>query len=554
MKDKTEKFIEKAHKAHGNDYDYSKVDYVNSSTKVCIICHKHGEFWQTPSAHLRNKCPECAKEKKSENRRFSMNDLIKSFRKLYGDAYEYSKVEYHNIYTDILVTCPIHGDFSVKPYLFLKGHHGCPMCNPKNERTTESIIEQFRKVHGDRYDYSMVENQPHIRDKVAIICKKHGTFNQSIDRHISGQGCPFCDKENKKNRLKKPPITFEKFLERANQIHDSKYTYIKDIINSHSKIEINCPKHGVFIQNVYDHLNGHGCPKCGFNISKAEDEIYEEITNIIGNRNVIRHERTILDGMELDLYIPEHKIAIEYNGLLWHSEKFGKDRNYHLIKLNKCNEKGIKLIQIFEDEYKNHKEIVIEKLNYIFKNKDKFTKIFARKCHVEEISKSLAKDFLDTNHIQGYVPSSIYTGCFYKGDLIAVMSFRLNDKENNCWELNRFSTKLWTSCCGVASKMFRYFIGTYRPKEVKSFADRRWTTDSYDNLYTSLGFDLVSVLKPDYRYYYNNKFERIHKFNFRKQILHKKFGLSLTMTESEMCKAIGAYKIWDCGLFKFVWT
>ena len=113
------------------------------------------------------------------------------------------------------------------------------------------------------------------------------------------------------------------------------------------------------------------------------------------------------------------------------------------------------------------------------------------------------------------------------------------------------ATKINYLCHGVCGKLFKVFVDTYTPIEVKSFADRRWTLNADNNLYTALGFKLEDTLKPDYRYVVGLK--RLHKFNFRKSILHKKYGLPLTMTESEMCQTLGFDKIWDCGLFKYVW-
>ena len=110
-------------------------------------------------------------------------------------------------------------------------------------------------------------------------------------------------------------------------------------------------------------------------------------------------------------------------------------------------------------------------------------------------------------------------------------------------------------CQGIGGKLFKYFIKNYNPEYVKSFADRRWCVDENNNLYTKLGFKIDSILNPDYKYYNEkvNKYDRIHKFNFRKQILHKKYGLPITITENKMAEELGYSKIWDCGLIKYVW-
>ena len=132
------------------------------------------------------------------------------------------------------------------------------------------------------------------------------------------------------------------------------------------------------------------------------------------------------------------------------------------------------------------------------------------------------------------------------------MVFKRERKDSDKWELTRFATDITKHCIGVGGKLFKYFVQNYNPSEVKSFADRRWTLDKDDNLYIKIGFKLDKIIKPDYCYI-NNKTSLSHKFNFRKKILHKKYGLPLTMTETEMTEQLGYYKIWNCGLYKYLW-
>jgi hypothetical protein len=134
------------------------------------------------------------------------------------------------------------------------------------------------------------------------------------------------------------------------------------------------------------------------------------------------------------------------------------------------------------------------------------------------------------------------------------MTFKIESKNSLKWELNRFASDYHFICQGVGGKLFNYFIKHYNPTEIKSFADRRWTVDVNDNLYVKLGFKLEKALNPDYEYILkSNPTNRLHKFNFRKQLLNKKYNLSLDLSESEMVKELGYVKIWNCGLFKFIW-
>ena len=135
------------------------------------------------------------------------------------------------------------------------------------------------------------------------------------------------------------------------------------------------------------------------------------------------------------------------------------------------------------------------------------------------------------------------------------MTFKHGSIKNPNWELTRFATKSNYIYQGIASKMFKYFIRNYNPNIIISFADRRWTPWKNDNLYVKLGFKLDSINKPDYRYYNEqiDKYKRIHKMTLSKNTIHRKYGLPLTMTETEMVRELGYDRIWDCGLFKFVW-
>jgi hypothetical protein len=291
-------------------------------------------------------------------------------------------------------------------------------------------------------------------------------------------------------------------------------------------------------------------------ISKPEQELIDWLIN---NNVTIKKDRTILKGRELDIYIPSKEIAIEFNGNKYHTEWFGgKTRYYHLEKTETCNKMGVRLIHIFEDEYFYKKEIVYRKLSHILGLQQNLPKIMGRKCSIQIINKDIAKEFLNKYHIQGYDPSTIHYGAYYNNELIAVMSFLRNNRNLNDWELTRFASNYNLICQGIGGKLFKRFIKEINPNTVKSFADRRWTLDKNNNLYIQLGFKFDSYTLPDYKYYNTNvdRYKRWHKFGFRKNILLKKYPEKVNelMTETEMVKAIGYDKIWDCGLIKYVWT
>lgn len=538
-------FIKKANIKHGNSYDYSLVDYVDCNTDVEIICRKHGNFWQKPVYHLRGHgCPICSNEKRGP-KKITTCELVERFCEVHGDKYDYSKVVYEGPKSKVTVICKEHGEFEQLPFAHLSGQ-GCPKCSGVGLQC-EDYIRRFREVHGDKYDYSKADIKK-TKDKITIICPEHGEFLQSPQKHLLGQGCPECAK---KNRGIKNSCGFEEFVHKSILVHGDKYEYVAEgYRNLHSKVRIICPKHGEFNQIAYDHLNGHGCPSCGVHNSNGEKEIYEYVCGLVGRENVERHNRSILNGKEIDIFIPKLNIGIEYNGCIWHSTKFNKDKNYHLNKMLDCGKKGVSLIQIFEDEYLKSKNVVLSKIRSLCGCANELEKVQARKCACRIIDKSISKVFLEKNHIQGYATAKVHIGC-YNGDmLVGVMLFK-EDKSGN-WNMVRFASDIDKHCIGVGGKLMKYFIENYNPESIKTFCDRRWTMNE-DNLYSKLGFTLAEILLPDYRYVSDANPNRMHKFNFRKGILSKRYNLDEHISEREMCDDLGFYRVYDCGLYRYEW-
>ena len=296
------------------------------------------------------------------------------------------------------------------------------------------------------------------------------------------------------------------------------------------------------------------CPKCYPQFTSiGQMEVLEFIRNILPpNTLILKNDRKTVGGIELDIYIPRLKLAIEYNGLYYHSEISGeKDKNYHLNKLNKCLESDIRLIQIIDCEWLNKQEIIKSRLKSILSNT---TKIFARKCEIKQIDNKTALTFLESNHLQGAINASINLGLYNKNNLIAVMTLGMLRKclgQKNIsgeYEMYRFCSKINTSIIGGASKLLNYFIKTYNPIKITSYADRRWSSG---NLYKKLGFKFVSNTKPNY-FYTKTHGILFNRFSYRKDQLSKKLKVfDINLSEWENMKANGWDRIWDCGSIKY---
>lgn len=481
-------------------------------------------------------------------KKLNTDEVIRRLKSVHGDKYSYQKVFFKSCREKITITCPIHGDFEMLPFSAFNGS-GCPFCAGKG-RTTESIVNEFKEILGEEMDYSKVVFE-NMQKKVTIICPKHGEFQQVPSKIIHRKyGCPKCGVERRtKNQFKDNDF----FINKSREVHNDFYDYSEvEYTCMRNKVEIVCPKHGSFFQYPFDHINGHGCPRCGIIKSDSECEIYNELCKYIDSSRIIKNDRDILNGKEIDILLPDFNIGIEYNGLLWHSEEYLRDKNYHKEKMILANSKGIKLIQVFEDEYKKNKDLVIKKILHIIGISNNKERIMGRKCTIKEINKKESYDFLEKNHIQGKCSCSFSYGCFYKNVLIGVMLF-LKTKEDK-YELVRYATNDNYICNGVGGKLFKHFIKEKNPSEVKTFADLRWTVNRDTNFYTKIGFREDKILNPEYRYIKISKpSERIHKFNFRKKLLNKRYSIDINKSETEITKELGYSKIWDCGMIRYIW-
>lgn len=302
-------FIERAKQIHGDKYDYSKVQYINMHTKVCIICPEHGEFWQIPNSHLSGRaCPKCSTERAHALFRKSTEQFIEEAKKVHGDKYDYSKVEYIGNKEKICIICPEHGEFWQSPIKHLKGN-GCQRCIRENANLSfNEFVEKANKIHNNKYQYddSAYVNQ---RTKIKIICPEHGEFWQAPYKHIKEkQGCPRCGGRY--------PINTSEFIWRANKIHMDRYDYSKvKYVNYETKVCIICPEHGEFWQTPDSHLHGAGCPKC--NVTRLE----RKIMNCL-NENKIKYKFQYTfkwlrnkGNLFYDFYLPQYKAAIECQGV-----------------------------------------------------------------------------------------------------------------------------------------------------------------------------------------------------------------------------------------------
>jgi len=336
-------FIYKASEVHNNKYDYSLVEYKNNKTKIKIICHEHGVFEQRPDNHLNKKtgCPICA-----DNQLYSSCEYIEKAKKVHDNKYDYSLVIYKNAKSMIKIICPEHGEFKQKAYSHLDGI-GCSKCSENYNYSTEEYIEKVKKVHGNKYDYSLAEYKNN-KTKIKIICSIHGIFEQNPKSHLNGHGCQKCFfDENTDNK--------QDFVNKSKNKHGNKYDYsLVEYINSYTNVKIICPNHGIFEQRPSTHTNGGGCSLCKESKGEREVSLYLDDKNIKYERQKIFEDCKDVRHLPFDFYLPKYNMCIEYDGLQHFKpiEFFGGEKTFLLtkehdrIKNEYCEDNGIKLIRI----------------------------------------------------------------------------------------------------------------------------------------------------------------------------------------------------------------
>ena len=291
-----------------------------------------------------------------------------------------------------------------------------------------------------------------------------------------------------------------------------------------------------------------------------KNEVFNFIKSIYSGE-IIRNSRNIIKPLELDLYLPEFNLAIEFDGLYWHSDKY-KDKNYHLQKTEACEKQSIHLLHIFENEWIDPikqdiwKSVIKYKLNLITE------KYYARKLEIKEVPNKEAEAFLNENHLQGYTPAKINLGLYEQDNLISIATFskpRFNKKYD--FELIRFASKKYGICTGCASKLLNYFDKKFNNPSLISYANRRWAYTN-SNLYRKLGFSFLKISQPNYFYFKNfsksyksyesyKSYKLHHRSKFQK---HKLKFLNETkdfydpkLSESQIMKNAGYHRIYDSG-------
>jgi len=373
------KIIEECKIVHSNKYDYTKTlqfeGYKNNRTKIPITCRKHGDFTQSVKDHKKGKegCKHCRTQKSREKQALTTQEFINRARKIHDNTYNYEFVVYINNNTPVTIECHKHGPFLQLPKNHINEKAGCDKCSreisgKKRTKSTINFITQAQKIHGDLYNYSLV-NYKNAGTKVTIICNIHGKFEITPRLHTGSNRKQGCQKCGIISSIIARTKTLEQFIVEATDLHESRYNYEFVVYkNNKTPVYIECDEHGPFKQSPECHLRGQGCP-LHFD-SKGETKV----ANVLRKNGIHFTQNKSLPGLcykkplRIDFYweINQEKFAIEFDGRqhFESSDFFGGDKTLKetqkrdTIKNNYCIKNGIKLLRISYKEFYQIKEIV----------------------------------------------------------------------------------------------------------------------------------------------------------------------------------------------------
>lgn len=430
------------------------------------------------------------------------------------------------------------------------------------EKNSKGVSEALLKTYRERGDEIKSKRQkslsiynagtcspfssPDIRDKAKTsVLKRYGVENVML--------LPEFHRFTKIVARKKSMLLWK---DRGYEIE-----YLED-----NKVKIcnGCKIHGDIILSLQDFCNrmkeerrygSKVCPICHpLYVYSGEEKSLSEFFDSL-NLHYVQNDRNVIKPLELDFYFPEYSIAIELNGMLFHSELYKKDKNYHIDKLKRCSEKGIRLLYIWEDEWLYKQNIVKSMLLNIFNKTPE--KIYARKCDIRELNSKEYREFTEENHLQGSVNSKYRFGLIYGNRIVAAMGFgsiriSLGAKaDNNTCELYRYCCIRNTVIPGAASKLFKYAVKRLRDKGYKRILTYAKLDFSAGDIYKKLGFEYVGDTPPGY--FWTNGRKRINRFSVRKSELVRQ-GEDSSKTEVEIMHSRHFYRCYDTGNMKFMYN
>lgn len=426
-------------------------------------------------------------------------------------------------------SCPTCSGFKI-----LKGFNDLGFTHPELVKEWDFVanIKTFTSIsQGSKY-------------RASWVCSKNHHWVASVYKRTSGQGCPYCANQKIMAGYNDLQSLFPALAEEWSVKNLLKISEVG--VGSERKAFWCCVEGHEWEAQIRNRtLNGTGCPKC--NSSSGEFSLNVFLETFLTKEEIVTHDRLIIKPYEIDFYIPSKKIAIEYNGIYWHSEAAGKSRSYHYDKWLKCKEAGVQLIQIWEDDWLYKRTLVEQMLKHKLNESNTGERVYARKTETVQLQKNETTIFLNNFHIQGNVEGSVRVGLKVNGVTVAVMVLRAEEQGKKL-NLLRYATN--TTVVGGFTKLLSFVIKNNPVVEnIVTFSDN---TVSDGSLYRNNGFVEDAFIKADYMYLH--KGQRKHKFGYRLNKFKTNPDLiySDNLSESELAKLNNISRIWDAGKIRWV--
>lgn len=389
-----------------------------SHKSVWWICDK-GHSWKAvvKSRTKGNSCPYCAGKKAIPG----VNDLA-TLRPDLVAQWDYSKNEGIQP-KDVLCgyrkkvwwTCEKGHEWEAAIRYRCDGT-GCPYCTGQKADRGVNDLATLRPDLAAQWDNEKNSISPSdvicgSGEKVWWVCEKGHSWEAVVKKRTIGQGCPYCSNRRVLAGFNDLATLHPHLVDQWDVAKNKNISPYEMTPGSDVAAWWTCEKGHSWKSLVKDRTRGIGCPHCISHISQAEQEIYNTVVSLVEGDAVVQSDRSIIGGKELDIYVPDKHIAIEYNGLYWHSEACGRGKNYHYDKWKMCRDNGIQLITIWEDEWRDKQEIVKSMLAHKL-GASQSKRIYARNTTITPLESPVARQFLDTYHIQGSCSSSAYFGLY----------------------------------------------------------------------------------------------------------------------------------------------
>lgn len=536
---------------------------------TCKCCNGYVNFWKFDigykqfcsnicSGNYKKALPQDVKDKTNEKRKntcktlYGVDNAAKSFD-VKTKAISTNKEKYG--FNSPLLNKSVQ---EKRALTYAENWGGHPLSNKENitkrsqareQSMSAKWVDEVRNLLGDRYTITSLNSLERTVELYCDGCKQTSILaHHNIKQRMhSAQYCMVC-----------------------NPLYSDKSAKDKQLLEKYTKLAIPDTKLIAFSRKVFTCLHtskGHEfaigtkilydriadksstvctvCNPVGLGDSSHQLSL-KDFLESYGVEYVYNDKSVLGNGKHLDFFIPAHKMAIEFNGVYWHSELY-KDATYHLNKTIGCMDNGVKLLHVFEDDWVYKREIVksilLNNLNLVP------NKIYARQCVVKEVSPKEANEFLNKNHIQGSCNSSVKYGLYYEGRLVSLMTFgfrKTNAKRE--FELIRFCNTLNTNVIGASSKLFKHFLKNVNEETILSYSD----LSLFDGkMYEMLGFTRIHLSKPNYFWVVDGVREHRYKFNKQKLI---KDGFDASKTEVAIMHERGFYRIWGCGQVRWVYN